>query len=73
MERRVVLAPVAGTVQNVFVTSGAVIDVGSPVVLLDAMMMDTYVYAPTGGLVVEVGVAPGHVVQAGDWLVLYEG
>jgi biotin carboxyl carrier protein len=67
-----VLAPIAGTVRNVFVQAGAVIDAKSPVVLLDAMMMDTYVYPPTRGLVTEVAVAPGRIVQVGDCLIRYE-
>jgi biotin carboxyl carrier protein len=66
-----VLAPIAGTVQEVFVKAGAAIEASAPVVLIDAMMMDTCIYAPTGGLVTEVAVAPGDIVQAGDDLVRY--
>jgi biotin carboxyl carrier protein len=72
-EPHVVVAPVAGTVKKVFVEPGAVFDARSPVVLLDAMMMDTPVYAPTGGLVAVVAVAPGRIVQAGDPLIRYVG
>jgi len=72
-EAHVVVAPVAGTVKKVFVEPGAVFDARSPVVLLDAMMMDTPVYAPTGGRVAVVAVAPGRIVQAGDPLIRYVG
>jgi biotin carboxyl carrier protein len=66
-----ILAPMAGTVQEVFVKAGAAIEASSPVVLLDVMTLDTCIYAPAGGLVTAVAVAPGDIVQAGDDLVRY--
>ena len=41
-----ILAPIAGTVQKVFVQAGSQVEAKTPVVLLDAMKMDTYIYAP---------------------------
>jgi glutaconyl-CoA/methylmalonyl-CoA decarboxylase subunit gamma len=67
-----ILAPLAGTVQKVFVEKGARVDAKAPVVLLDAMKMDTYIYAPRGGRVAAVEVAPGDSVQVGDRLIRYE-
>jgi biotin carboxyl carrier protein len=66
-----ILAPMAGTVQEVFVTTGATVEAGSPMVMLDVMTLDTCIYAPAGGLVTEVAVAPGDIVQAGDDLIRY--
>ncbi len=66
-----ILAPLAGTVQKVFVQAGTHVDAKAPVVLLDAMKMDTYIYAPRGGDVAEVEVAPGDSVQVGDCLIRY--
>jgi glutaconyl-CoA/methylmalonyl-CoA decarboxylase subunit gamma len=66
-----ILAPLAGTVQKVFVQAGAHVDAKAPVVLLDAMKMDTYIYAPRGGEVAAVEVAPGDSVQVGDCLIRY--
>jgi glutaconyl-CoA/methylmalonyl-CoA decarboxylase subunit gamma len=66
-----ILAPLAGTVQKVFVSAGTHVDAKAPVVLLDAMKMDTYIYAPRGGEVAAVEVAPGDSVQFGDCLIRY--
>jgi glutaconyl-CoA/methylmalonyl-CoA decarboxylase subunit gamma len=67
-----ILAPLAGTVQKVFVERGARVDAKAPVVLLDAMKMDTYIYAPRGGRVAAVEVSAGDAVQVGDCLIRYE-
>lgn len=66
-----ILAPIAGTVQKVYVQAGARVDAKAPVVLLDAMKMDTYIYAPRSGEVSEVSVAAGDGVQVGDCLIRY--
>lgn len=66
-----ILAPLAGTVQKVFVSGGSRVDAKAPVVLLDAMKMDTYIYAPRGGEVAAVEVEPGDSVQVGDCLIRY--
>jgi biotin carboxyl carrier protein len=67
-----ILAPIAGTVQKVFVQAGQVVEGKAPVVLLDAMKMDTYIYAPRTMKVVEVAVKPGDAVQVGDRLIRSE-
>lgn len=66
-----IAAPLAGTVQKVFVEAGAVVEAKTPVILLDAMKMDTYIYAPRNGQVAEVCVKPGETVQVGTPLVRY--
>ena len=67
-----ILAPVSGTVQKLYVQAGSKVDAKAPVVLLDAMKMDTYIYAPRSGVVSEVGVNPGDGVQVGDCLIRYK-
>ena len=67
-----ILAPIAGTVQKVFVQAGGTVDAKAPVVLLDAMKMDTYIYAPRPGTIAEVAVTPGDSVQVGDYLIRYK-
>ena len=66
-----ILAPIAGTVQKVFVQAGTHVEEKTPVVMLDAMKMDTYIYAPRGGDVAEVCVQPGDSVQVGTCLIRY--
>ncbi len=67
-----ILAPIAGTVQKVFVEVGKRIEAKAPAFLLDAMKMDTYIYAPRSGQVSEVGVAVGDSVQVGQLLMRYK-
>jgi glutaconyl-CoA/methylmalonyl-CoA decarboxylase subunit gamma len=66
-----ILAPIAGTVQKVFVQAGTHVEEKTPVVMLDAMKMDTYIYAPRTGDVAEVCVSPGDSVQVGTCLIRY--
>jgi glutaconyl-CoA/methylmalonyl-CoA decarboxylase subunit gamma len=67
-----IAAPIAGTVQKIFVETGANIEAKSPVILLDAMKMDTYIYAPRAGEIAEICVAVKDSVQVGDALVRYK-
>jgi 3-methylcrotonyl-CoA carboxylase alpha subunit len=64
----VITAPIAGTVQKILVSPGESVDAKAPVILLDAMKMDTYVYAPQAGRVAEVLTSAGATVQVGDRL-----
>jgi biotin carboxyl carrier protein len=66
-----VLAPIAGTVQRVFAQPGTHVEAKAPMVLLDAMKMDMYIYAPRAGTVSEVRVKPGDSVQVGECLLRY--
>lgn len=66
-----VRSPLGGTVQKVFVAPGASIEEKAPMVLLDAMKMDTYIYAPRSGVVAEVCANVGDTVQVGQVLVRY--
>jgi len=67
----VIMSPIAGTVQKVFVQAGSHVEGKTPVVLLDAMKMDTYIYASRSGEIAEVVVAAGDAVQVGDPLIRY--
>ncbi len=67
-----ILAPIAGTVQKVFVQAGQRIEAKAPVVLLDAMKMDTYIYASKTGTISEVAVAPSQSVQVGTVILRYK-
>jgi biotin carboxyl carrier protein len=66
-----VRSPIAGTVQKVFVEAGQRVEEKVPVILLDAMKMDTYIYAPRAGEIAEVAVKPGDAVQVGQSLIRY--
>jgi glutaconyl-CoA/methylmalonyl-CoA decarboxylase subunit gamma len=66
-----ILAPIAGTVRKVFVEVGSEVEAQAPVLMLDAMKMDTYIYAPRAFTVTHVAVAPGAAVQVGDCLIRF--
>ncbi|MHB8798576.1 MAG: biotin/lipoyl-containing protein [Thermoanaerobaculia bacterium] len=71
LDPNVIASPIAGTVQKVFVTKGMHVEGKTPVVLLDAMKMDTYIYAPRSGTIAEVCVEAGASVQVRDPLIRY--
>ena len=66
-----ILAPIAGTVQKIFVQADTHVEEKTPIIMLDAMKMDTYIHAPRTGDVAEVCVAPGDTVQVGSLLLRY--
>ncbi|MEW6756942.1 MAG: acetyl-CoA carboxylase biotin carboxyl carrier protein subunit [Acidobacteriota bacterium] len=70
-DARTLAAPIAGTILKVYVEAGRHIEEKAPVLLMEAMKMETYIYAPRAGQVGEVNVKPGDTVQAGDPLLRY--
>jgi pyruvate carboxylase len=65
-------APMPGLVANVLVSAGKEVAPGEKLLTLEAMKMETTVYAERAGTVAEVPVAPGTQVEAGDLLLRYE-
>tara|TARA_X000000950_G_scaffold279219_1_gene371467 strand:- start:3792 stop:5594 length:1803 start_codon:yes stop_codon:yes gene_type:complete len=65
----VIKAPLAGTVVKVLVSSGNVVKKGDPVLILEAMKMETQVSAPRNGNVAEIHVRSGDSISVGDSLV----
>jgi glutaconyl-CoA/methylmalonyl-CoA decarboxylase subunit gamma len=64
-----VTAPLAGTVLKVLVKVGDTISANDPVVVLEAMKMESNISADAGGTVSEVCVKEGDSVQPGKVLV----
>jgi oxaloacetate decarboxylase alpha subunit len=64
-----VKAALAGNIFKVHVAAGATVQEGDPLVVVEAMKMETVVPAPKGGTVTEVFVAEGDKVAVGDPLV----
>jgi pyruvate carboxylase len=69
---RHVAAPMPGLVVSVVVVQGEQVAAGQKVLSLEAMKMESTVYAETGGTVAEVLVHPGTQVEAGDLLLRLE-
>ena len=64
-----VLAPMQGTILKTLVAEGAHVEAGDPVVVLEAMKMETTLAAPVAGEVKEMLVGAGDTVGAGQPLV----
>jgi len=61
-----VAVPMQGTIIQVLVAVGDVVEVGQPLCILEAMKMENHINAETSGTVLEVRVAAGDAVGAGD-------
>ena len=62
-----------GLVVRVTAAAGEQVEAGQKLVTLEAMKMETTVYAEQAGRVAEVLVKPGTQVEAGDLLLRLEG
>jgi len=65
-------APMPGLVATVLVSAGKEVAPGEKLFTLEAMKMETTVYAERAGTVAEVLVGPATQVEAGDLLLRYE-
>ena len=66
------LAPMQGTIVKVLVEEGGKVETGDPMVLLEAMKMETSLSAPRAGIVVELTAVAGQTAQAGQLLAKIE-
>ena len=67
-----VAAPMQGTILKVLVSAGDEVAAGDPIVVLEAMKMETSLAAQIGGTVVELTAEPGATVRAGQTLARIE-
>jgi pyruvate carboxylase len=67
-----VAAPMPGLVVRVAVSDGEEVSAGQKLVSLEAMKMETTVYAERAGKVAEVLVRPGTQIEGGDLLLRFE-
>jgi pyruvate carboxylase len=67
-----VAAPMPGLVVSVGVSAGEQVARGQKLVAMEAMKMETTLYAEHGGRIAELLVKPGTQVEAGDLLVRFE-
>ena len=64
-----VVSPLAGKVVSIDVKVGQPVEAGAQVATIEAMKMNTYIYAPKGGTVAEIVAKPGDGVEEGAPLV----
>jgi acetyl-CoA/propionyl-CoA carboxylase, biotin carboxylase, biotin carboxyl carrier protein len=65
-------APMQGTILKVLVATGDQVAAGDPLIVLEAMKMETTISAPREGTVMSIGVAAGETAGAGQVLVVVE-
>jgi pyruvate carboxylase len=70
-DAREVGSPMPGLIVTVAVQSGDIVTRGQKLLSLEAMKMETTVYAERDGKIAEVLVAPGTPVEAGELVVKY--
>lgn len=64
-----VKAPIPGRIVRVLVEPGQTVQVGQPVVVLEAMKMENEIQAPRAGTVSDLHVSPGQTVKLHELLV----
>jgi acetyl-CoA/propionyl-CoA carboxylase, biotin carboxylase, biotin carboxyl carrier protein len=67
-----VVSPMQGTILEVLVQPGASVEAGEPIVVLEAMKMETRVSSPRAGKVAEVVVEAAQTVGSGQLLAIIE-
>jgi biotin carboxyl carrier protein len=71
-EKRVCRSPVNGIVSRVHIRAGESLRVHDPMLVLEAMKMETRLEAPVSGKLKRVHVAPGDAVKTDQVLVEFE-
>jgi acetyl-CoA carboxylase biotin carboxyl carrier protein len=67
-----ITASMAGTVLNIFVANGNLVQLGQEVVMLESMKMEIQIESDTEGVVLDVKVNIGDFVNEGDVLIVIE-
>lgn len=65
------VAPIVGSVTQILVEVGATVQENQPVLVLDAMKMDTYINAPRTAKVAAIHCRIGETVQVGQKLISF--
>jgi methylmalonyl-CoA carboxyltransferase small subunit len=71
-ESRVCRSPCAGTVSRIPAQVGQAIQVNDPLLVLEAMKMETVITSPIAGKVAKINASVGDAVQGGQVLVEFE-
>lgn len=71
-EGKVCRSPIAGLVARINAQAGQQIQVNDPILVLEAMKMETNITAPVAGKIKAINVAVGDAVQSGTVMVEFE-
>jgi len=67
-----VLVPLAGSVWDILVEVGDQVEEDDEIIVIEALKMETFVYAPCDGRVSEIRVQKGDAVEEDDVLMIIE-
>ena len=67
-----ITAPMPGKIVRVHIETGAAVEKGTGIVVVEAMKMQNEMRSPRAGVVVSINVKPGDTVNAGDVLAVVE-
>lgn len=67
-----VLAPMPGTIFDIKVNEGDIVQEGQVLLVLEAMKMENEIMAPAAGKVISINKSKGVIVSSGDVLVVLE-
>ena len=65
-------ATLSGSVVNILVSKGQKVKKGEPLVVTEAMKMETTITSPVDGIVSEIHVKAGSRIESGDLLMVIE-
>lgn len=71
-DHQIVKAPMPGSIVKVEVQAGQKVSEGAPLIIIEAMKMETTIYAAIDGIVKEVNVAAGEQVDSDKALLVVE-
>lgn len=67
-----IFAPIVGTVTKILVAPGTAVKQNQPLIILDAMKMDTYINSPRDGTIASIDCKVDDSVQVGQKLVSFQ-
>jgi biotin carboxyl carrier protein len=70
--RQVIDTQMPGLIMKVLVKPGQEVEVGTPLMVLEAMKMENEIKSPKSGVVQEIFVKEGNTVASGDKLVIID-
>ena len=65
-------APVPGTVMKILVGAGDMVKSGDPIIVVEAMKMETEIRAEKSGKIIEISVEQGQTIASGDVMAVLE-
>jgi len=65
-------APMQGTILKVMVRESDAVEAGDPLMVMEAMKMETTIAAPVAGIVIRIAVKQGETARAGEVLAVVE-